>query len=81
MTEAKQADDLRTAVAAVGQARGVLDLLAKVAGEIGDGSTSVNININPVILELQTIIVTALEPFPEARYAVAAALKRASLDG
>jgi len=71
----EKAGDLRTALAAISQARGNLELLGKLAGEL-DERPMVNLNISPQWLELRAVIVGALEPYSEARGAVLRALER-----
>ena len=70
---AEEAGDLRTALAAISQARGNLELLGKLAGEL-DERPVVNLNVSAEWLELRTVIVGALEPYSEARGAVLRAL-------
>jgi hypothetical protein len=51
------------------------ELVAKLLGDLNTGSTSVtNILIAPQYVEMRVELVRALEPFPEARLAVANAL-------
>src|SRR5215208_3827621 len=71
---AEKAGDLRTALAAISQARGNLELLGKLAGEL-DERPVVNLNVSPQWLELRTLIVGALEPYSEARGAVLRAIE------
>jgi hypothetical protein len=77
LERAEKAGDLRTALAAISQARGNLELLGKLAGEL-DERPVVNLNVSPEWLELRAIIVGALEPHPEAHRAVLRALENAS---
>jgi transposase-like protein len=70
---AEKAGDLRTALAAISQARGNLELLGKLAGEL-DERPVVNLNVSPEWLELRAVIVAALEPHPEAQGAVLRAI-------
>jgi hypothetical protein len=74
LERAEKAGDLKTALAAISQARGNLELLGKLAGEL-DERPVVNLNISPEWLELRAVIVTALEPHPDARGAVLAAIE------
>lgn len=69
LQRAENAGDLRTALAAISQARGTLELLAKLLGELDEGTT-VNVLASPEWLELRTVIVATLEPHQEARSAV-----------
>ena len=74
LERAEKAGDLRTALAAISQARGNLELLGKLAGEL-DERPVVNLNITPEWLELRAVIVGALEPHPAAHRAVLSALE------
>ena len=74
LERAEKTGDLRTALAAISQARGNLELLGKLAGEL-DERPVVNLNISPEWLELRTVIVGALEPHPAAHTAVLRALE------
>jgi transposase-like protein len=77
LDRAEKAGDLRTALAAISQARGNLELLGKLAGEL-DERPVVNLNVSPQWLELRTVIVGALEPHPAAHAAVLRALESGS---
>jgi hypothetical protein len=74
LERAEKAGDLRTALAAISQARGNLELLGKLAGEL-DERPVVNLNVSAEWLELRTVIVAALEQHPEARGAILRALE------
>lgn len=74
LAKAEQAGDLRTALQGIKEARGCLELLAKLQGELAQEGT-VNITISPQWLSLRTVILQALEPYPEARLKLAAALR------
>jgi hypothetical protein len=74
LERAEKAGDLRTALAAISQARGNLELLGKLAGEL-DERPVVNLNVSPEWLELRAVIVGALEPHPTAHGAVLRALE------
>jgi hypothetical protein len=76
LERAEKAGDLRTALAAISQARGNLELLGKLAGEL-DERPVVNLNVSPAWLELRAVMVGALEPYSEARGAVLSALEGA----
>ena len=73
---AEEAGELRTALSAIREARGNLELLAKLLGEL-DERPVVNLNVSPEWLELRAVIVTALQPHPEALGAVVGALEGA----
>jgi transposase-like protein len=74
---AEKTGDLRTALAAISQARGNLELLGKLAGEL-DERPVVNLNVSAEWLELRAVIVGALEPHPAAHRAVLRALESVS---
>jgi len=74
LAKAEQAGDLRTALQGVREAKGCLELLAKLQGELQE-QTTVNILINPQWLTLRTVILEALNRYPEARLAVARVLQ------
>jgi hypothetical protein len=74
LDQAKQAGDLRIALMAIGQARGNLELLAKLAGELQQEGT-VNLIISPEYLQVRARLITALAPYPDARMAVVTALQ------
>ncbi len=74
LERAEKTGDLRTALAAISQARGNLELLGKLAGEL-DERPVVNLNISPEWLELRAVIVGALEPHPAAHRAILRALE------
>jgi hypothetical protein len=76
LDKAEEAGELRTALSAIREARGNLELLAKLLGEL-DERPVVNLNVSPEWLELRAVIVTALEPHPEALGAVVGALEAA----
>jgi len=76
---AEEAGELKTALSAIREARGNLELLAKLLGEL-DERPVVNLNISPEWLQLRAVIVGALEAHPEALGAVVGALE-ATEDG
>jgi len=73
LTRAEESGELRTALAAIREARGCLELLARLMGELQDG-TRVNITISPQWVQLRGQILLALAPFPGARTAVIQAI-------
>ena len=76
LDKAEEAGELSTALRAIREARGNLELLGKLAGELQDGPT-VNLYLSPEWLELRSLIVAAVEPFPEARGSILQALEGA----
>jgi len=77
LERAEETGDLRTALAASSQARGNLELLGKLAGELDERPVT-NVLMSPEWLELRAVIVGALEPHPGAREAVLSALEGVS---
>ncbi len=73
LDKAEAAGDLRTALTAIREARGNLELLARLLGELQEGAT-VNVLVSPAWLQVRTVIVQALADHPEAQGAVVAAL-------
>jgi len=73
LDRAEASGDIKTALAGVREARGCLELLAKIEGQL-DNRSQVNIAVVPEWVELRTAIIQALEPYPEAREAVMNAL-------
>lgn len=70
---AEQAGDLRTALGAIRESRGNLELLARLLGELEP--PTVNVILSAQWVELRTLMLRALEPYPAARVAVAGALE------
>jgi hypothetical protein len=73
LASAEAAGDAATALRAVREARGGLELLAKLLGELDEAPT-VNVSVNAGWPALRTALLSALEPFPEARRAVVQAI-------
>ena len=73
LSKAEEAADLRTAVSAIREARGCVELLGKLAGQLKDAPT-INVILMPEWRQLQATILAALEPHAEVRLAVASAL-------
>jgi len=76
LSKAEAAGDLRTALAAIREARGCLELLAKLLGELSE-QPIVNILLSPEWIRVRSRLIYALTPYPEAREAVATALLEA----
>jgi hypothetical protein len=70
---AEKAGDLRIALAAISQARGNLELLGKLAGDL-DERPVVNVLVSGEWVAIRTAMMDALSLFPEARAAVAQSL-------
>ncbi len=73
LSKAEEAQDLRTALQGVAQARGNLELLAKLAGQLAQEGT-VSLVISPEWILVRAALLGALVPYPEARLAVAGRL-------
>jgi uncharacterized membrane protein len=83
LDRAKAAEDDEMALKAIARAEKQLELQAKLIGQIKEGAT-VNITLSVEWLSIRTLIVGALDQYPEARHAVAAALEEVAthaLDG
>lgn len=74
LEKAQSAGDLKTALLGIREARSCLELCMKAEGQIKDGPQITIIN-NPEWIELRTLIITALEPFPGATEAVVNAIR------
>ena len=70
---AERDEDGKLGLGAIREARGILELLAKLAGEI-DSRPQVNILFSPEWLRVRSVLLESLMPFPEARVAVARSL-------
>jgi hypothetical protein len=74
LEDAETTKQHRTALSAIREARGNLELLAKLLGELDERPT-VNVLVSAEWVELRAVIVGALEPYSEARGAVLRALE------
>jgi hypothetical protein len=75
LANAAKAGDLRTALAGIREARGCLELEAKIRGEL-DERPVMNFVLAPEWVRTRSSLLLALTPFPEAKIAVAAALSQ-----
>ncbi len=64
----------RTALAAIREARGNLELIGEVTKELNRVPT-LNLSLHPQYIEARTLIVEALDPYPQAKEAVVRALE------
>ena len=83
LSQAEEVKDIRSACLAIKEVRGIFELLAKMSGELQAGRTvnnTQNVFNAPVFLEFQNTIMKALEPYPDARIAVSAALKEVTFN-
>jgi hypothetical protein len=74
LAKAERAGELRTALQGVREAKGCLELLARLQGELQE-RTTVNVLVNPQWITLRTVILKALDGYPDARHTVARALQ------
>ena len=72
-TEAKHADPRELALKAVAPLRPLVELLAKLVGEL-DERPQVSLHLAPEWLAVRAALLEALAPYPEARAAAAARL-------
>ena len=73
--KAEKAGNLSVAMSGVRELARLVELLAKLRGELQQ-TTTVNLLMNPQWLSLRNVIIAALAPFPEAQTAVLAALQQ-----
>jgi len=73
LMKAEAAGDIRTALAGIREARGCLELLAKLLGELDERPT-VNVLVAPEWLAVRAALLDALAPYPDARAAVSGRL-------
>lgn len=73
LDKAEAGGEFRSALGAIREARGCLELLGKLAGQLQDAAT-INVIVTPEWQHLQAAVLAALEPHTEARLAVASAL-------
>ena len=64
---------LMAALGAIREARGCLELLAKLLGEL-DERPQINVLVSPEWHQVRGVLLTTLQPYPDARAAVAGAL-------
>jgi len=64
LTAAEEAEDFRTALSAIREARGCIELLAKLTGELRQEGT-INVLIATEWTALRTVIINTLEPYPD----------------
>ena len=75
LKDAKKAKDLRAAVMAIRELTRLVDLLARLRGELQNSPTVINVQV------LAPVILSALEGFPEARLKVAERLSEIDQKG
>ena len=73
---AEECGDGRMISQLAGQLHKNMELVGRLLGDLGVGSTTVNVMLLPAYIELRIGLVEALLPYPDARQAVAQALRR-----
>lgn len=73
LARAERADNWQAIRAFHAEARHDLDFLARLLGELDD-RPQINVLLSPQWVEVRTVLLTALAPFPDARVAAAGAL-------
>jgi hypothetical protein len=76
----EETNEHRTALAAITEARRNLELIGEVTKELNRAPT-LNLSVHPEYIEARTLIVGALEPYPQAKEAVARALENGGNGG
>jgi len=74
LQQAERAGDYRTALMGIREARGCIETLMEVEGEL-DRRGVTNIIVNPEWVQLRSAMIVALKPYPEAAQAVAGTLQ------
>ena len=78
LQRAEAAGDLRAAMGGIREARGCIELLARLEGQLRDReAATVNVLVAPDYLRLRAVILGALHHHPEAAQKVASALASA----
>lgn len=72
--KAEKSGDLKTALLGIREARGCLETCLKAEGQLKDGPQITIIN-NPEWVDLRSVIITALDDFPQAKAAVVNAIR------
>jgi hypothetical protein len=77
LARVEETDNYGASLGAIREMRRNLELIGEVTKEL-DRTPTINLHLNPQWLELRAVIVTALEPYPDARGAVLRAIEEAS---
>ena len=75
LSEAKESKNHSTILAAVGKAGGLIELQAKLAGQLQEGRV-INIYLQPAFIKMQNIILEELDKYPDVKYRIAERLNR-----
>ncbi len=73
LTSSKAAEDYKIALGAIRESRETMALLARLVGEM-PSDLSVSVSVAPEWLALRSVLLAALDPYPQARLAVVQAL-------
>ena len=74
MARAEEADDLRTALLGVREARGSLELCAKLIGQLDERPVEFNFMLTPMLWALQELLVDVAEAAPQVKPMIMARL-------
>lgn len=72
-TKAENRGDLRVAMSGIREQARLVELQAKLAGQLND-ATTVNVVVGPEWTRIRAVLLSVLQPYPEARAAVVRAL-------
>lgn len=78
LRDAKASGDNRVRLQAIREARETARVLLEVAGELENGGQTITIINNPQWTAIRTVILQTLEPYPEAKGKLVAALTEVS---
>jgi hypothetical protein len=77
LARVEETDNYGASLGAIREMRRNLELIGEVTKEL-DRTPTINLHLNPQWLELRAVIVTALEPYTDARESVLRAIEGAS---
>ena len=80
LTKAEESENIFATFRGISEVRRNLELIGEVTKELNRTPT-LNLHLNPEYLEVRTAIIQAVEPFPEARAAIARAMLELDGDG
>lgn len=79
LASAEHDNDYHAAIKALSELRRQLEIIAKLRGELIE-HTTINLIASPQFVQVQSVLITALSPYPEAKGAVVSALAQISQD-
>lgn len=80
MVETKHADPRELVLKALARLENQLELIARLMGELKNETTTINVHLHPEWVQLRSRILSTLEPYPDARLAIAQALSQKGSD-